>query len=283
MSAGASDARSGGQHAAQEAAGGPAARPLQGRHALVTGASRGIGFEVARALLAQGARVTLLGRTQQSLQQAAAALAAHGEVHTASGDVARRADVDAAFASAVQRFGAVDILVNNAGQAVSQRFDRLTEDQWQQMLAVNLTGTFHCMQAALPGMLQRQWGRIVNVASTAGLIGYAYVSAYCAAKHAVVGLTRSVALEAAGKGVTVNAVCPGYTETDIVREAVANISGKTGMSPEQARAKLAERNPQGRLVQPEEVACAVQWLCLPQAGAVNGQSIPVDGGEVMAG
>jgi NAD(P)-dependent dehydrogenase (short-subunit alcohol dehydrogenase family) len=238
---------------------------------------------VARALLAQGARVTLMGRAQQSLQQAAAALAEYGEVHAASGDVARRQDVDAAFASAVQRFGAVDILVNNAGQAVSQRFDRLTEEQWQQMLAVNLTGTFHCMQAALPGMLQRQWGRIVNVASTAGLVGYAYVSAYCAAKHAVVGLTRSVALEAAGKGVTVNAVCPGYTETDIVREAVANISGKTGMSPEQARAKLAERNPQGRLVQPAEVASAVQWLCLPQAGAINGQSIPVDGGEVMVG
>lgn len=283
MSAGAAAAGGAGAGAAPRRDVGSAGLALQGRHALVTGASRGIGFEVARALLAQGARVTLLGRGEQSLGQAAAALAAHGEVHTASGDVARRADVDAAFASAAQRFGAVDILVNNAGQAVSQRFDRLTEDQWQQMLAVNLTGTFHCMQAALPGMLQRQWGRIVNVASTAGLIGYAYVSAYCAAKHAVVGLTRSVALEAAGKGVTVNAVCPGYTETDIVREAVANISGKTGMSPEQARAKLAERNPQGRLVQPEEVASAVQWLCLPQAAAVNGQSIPVDGGEVMAG
>ncbi|OWT58198.1 SDR family NAD(P)-dependent oxidoreductase [Candidimonas nitroreducens] len=278
----AADAASG-AGAAPRRDGGPAGLALQGRHALVTGASRGIGYEVARALLAQGARVTLLGRSQHSLQQAAAALAELGEVYAASADVARRQDVDAAFASAAQHFGPVDILVNNAGQAVSQRFDRLSEEQWQQMLAVNLTGTFHCMQAALPGMLQRQWGRIVNVASTAGLVGYAYVSAYCAAKHAVVGLTRSVALEAAGKGVTVNAVCPGYTETDIVREAVSNISDKTGMSPEQARAKLAERNPQGRLVQPEEVACAVQWLCLPQAGAVNGQSIPVDGGEVMSG
>jgi len=152
---------------------------------------------------------------------------------------------------------------------------------WQQMLAVNLTGTFHCTQAALPAMLEAQWGRIVNVASTAGLVGYRYVSAYVAAKHGVIGLTRALALEVAAKGVTVNAVCPGYTETDIVREAIANIVAKTGRSEDEARAELAAGNPQKRLVQAEEVANAVLWLCLPESAAMNGQAIAVAGGEVM--
>lgn len=253
------------------------------RHALVTGASRGIGYVIAQRLLEQGVRVTLLGRGAQSLQQAADSLAQFGEVGFASADITAQADVRKAFAQAVERFGVIDILVNNAGQAVSERFDRLDEVAWDKMIAVNLTGTFHCIQAALPGMLAQNWGRIVNVASTAGLVGYAYVSAYCAAKHGVIGLTRSLALETAKKGVTVNAVCPGYTETDLVQEALDNIMKKTGMTNDQAKSKLAEGNPQGRLVQPAEVADAVVWLCQPGASAVNGQSIPVDGGEVMAG
>ncbi|MEO6985196.1 MAG: 3-oxoacyl-ACP reductase family protein [Paralcaligenes sp.] len=257
--------------------------PLDKRHALVTGASRGIGYAVAHHLLAQGARVTLMGRGEAALVQAQASLAALGELDFVAGDIAQQHDVQRAFETARARFGPIDILVNNAGQAVSQRFDRMDEAAWQRMLAVNLTGTFHCMQAALPDMLAKRWGRIVNVASTAGLIGYAYVSAYCAAKHGVVGLTRALALEVAQTGVTVNAVCPGYTETDLVHEAVANIVKKTGMTPQQARDQLSQRNPQGRLVQPAEVANAVMWLCQPGAGAVNGQSIPVDGGEVMAG
>lgn len=256
---------------------------LAGKHALVTGGSRGIGFAVAQRLLGMGASVTLMGRSIASLEQAAAALEGSGKVAVVSGDISQQADVRRAFGQATDRFGPVDILVNNAGQAVSERFDRLDEAAWQQMIAVNLTGTFHCMQAALSDMLERRWGRIVNVASTAGLIGYPYVSAYCAAKHGVIGLTRALALETAKKGVTVNAVCPGYTETEIVHEAVANITKKTGMSAEQAKAKLAERNPQGRLIQPGEVADAVAWLCLPGAAAINGQAIPVDGGEVMAG
>ena len=257
--------------------------PLAGRHALVTGGARGIGLASARALLQRGARVTLLGRDGAALDAAADELARLGQVQAVSADIADEASVRAAFAQAEAEFGPVLVLVNNAGQAVSQRFDRTDAALWNQMLAVNLTGTFHCIQAALPGMLQEQWGRVINVASTAGLIGYGYVSAYCAAKHGVIGLTRSLALETAQKGVTVNAVCPGYTETDIVRGAVANIVEKTGMTPEAARLKLAERNPQGRLVQPDEVAETVAWLALPASASINGQAIAVDGGEVMTG
>ncbi|ASC64169.1 SDR family oxidoreductase [Achromobacter denitrificans] len=261
----------------------PTPLPLAGRHALVTGGARGIGLACARALLQRGARVTLLGRDGAALDAATDSLARLGQVQAVSADIADEASVRAAFAQAEVEFGPVQVLVNNAGQAVSERFDRTDSALWQSMIAVNLTGTFNCIQAALPGMLKEKWGRVINVASTAGLIGYGYVSAYCAAKHGVVGLTRSLALEVALKGVTVNAVCPGYTETDIVRGAVSNIVDKTGMSPEAARAKLAERNPQGRLIQPEEVAETVAWLALPASASVNGQAIAVDGGEVMTG
>jgi len=249
------------------------------RHALVTGGGQGIGAAIAQALVARGLNVTVLGRRLAVVQ----ALANTDPEHllAVSADVADPAQVAAAVAQAEARFGPVDVLVNNAGQAQTAPFLKMDLALWNQMLSVNLTGTLVCTQAVLPGMVARGWGRVVNVASTAGQVGYAYVSAYCAAKHGVVGLTKSLALEMAKKGVTVNAVCPGYTETDIVRESIERIVAKTGRSAEEARAEFVKSNPQGKLVQPEQVADAVAWLCGEGASAVTGQSISVAGGEVM--
>ena len=254
---------------------------LEGKHALVTGASRGIGLAIARQLLAQGARVTLAGRDTAALATAASSLRDAENAASVAIDVVDQQSVADGFSRAAAHFGPIDILVNNAGQAGAAPFVKTDIALWQRMLDVNLTGAFLCTQAALPDMLQAGWGRIVNVASTAGLTGYRYVSAYCAAKHGLVGLTRALALEVAAGGVTVNAVCPGFTDTDMVGEAVANIVAKTGRSEQQARQTLAAGNPQQRLVQPEEVANAVAWLCAPESSAMNGQAIAVAGGEVM--
>jgi len=249
------------------------------RHALVTGGGQGIGAAVAWAMVAKGMRVTILGRRTEVVQAMAERDPDH--LFAVTADVSNPDEVKAAIKQAESRFGPVEVLVNNAGQAQSAPFLKMDLTLWQQMLAVNLTGTMICTQAVLPAMLQSGWGRIVNVASTAGQIGYAYVSAYCAAKHGVLGLTKSLALELATKGITVNAVCPGFTETDLVRESIDRVVAKTGRTPEQAMAEFVKTNPQGRLVQPEEVADAVMWLCSEGASAVTGQSISVAGGEVM--
>lgn len=253
---------------------------LKGRHALVTGGSRGIGAAIARLLAEEGARLTLLGRDAGALRRAVGELPGKGHGFAVA-DVADEAQVRSAFSEARAERGPLAILVNNAGQAESAPFGKTSLELWQRMLAVNLTGSFLCAQAALPDMLGAGWGRIVNIASTAGQRGYAYVSAYTAAKHGVIGLTRSLALELARQGVTVNAVCPGYTETDLLRESIANVVAKTGRSAEAAREGFAAGNPQRRIVQPAEVADAVRWLCGEGASSITGQSISVSGGEVM--
>ena len=257
---------------------------LQQRHAVVTGSSRGIGAAIARGLAHAGAHLTLIGRSRDSLENIAAELRALTRVHTEAVDITDNAAVHTAMQAAKQALGPIHILVNNAGQASSQPFDKTDLAMWQSMITTNLTGTYICTHAALPPMLQAASsgapGRIINVASTAGLQGYAYVSAYTAAKHGVIGLTRALALELARKNITVNAICPGYTETDIVQSAVENIVAKTGKTPTQARQALADRNPQKQLVQPEEIAQAGLWLCGPGSGAINGQAIAIDGGEL---
>ena len=255
------------------------AAPSAPRHALVTGGGQGIGAAIAQVLARRGMRVTVLGRRLATGQVLAAE--PPDLLHAVAADVANASEVAAAFADAVVRFGRVDVLVNNAGQAESAPFLKMDEVLWRRMLDVNLTGTMLCTQAALPGMLEAGWGRIVNVASTAGQVGYAYVSAYCAAKHGVVGLTRALALEVASKGITVNAVCPGYTDTEIVRASIERVVAKTGRSEQEARAAFVQSNPQGRLVAPQEVADAVAWLCSEGASAITGQALSVSGGEVM--
>lgn len=250
---------------------------LAGKHAVVTGGARGIGAAVTRALVAHGANVSMLGRSAA----APADLAGDPHLHYAQADVCEPENLSTAFDSARGSFGPIHILVNNAGQGHSAPFVKTDFALWRSMMQVNLDGPFHCIHAVLPAMLAAGWGRIVNIASTAGLIGYGYVSAYCAAKHGVVGLTRSLALEVATRGVTVNAVCPGYTETEMLQRTIDGIVAKTGRTPAEARAELSSRNPQKRMIQPEEVANAVTWLCLPGSEAITGQSIAIAGGEVM--
>jgi NAD(P)-dependent dehydrogenase (short-subunit alcohol dehydrogenase family) len=258
--------------------------PLAGRHALVTGAGRGIGAAIAQALAAAGARVSLLSRDMQKLKTTAAQIAkAHpaSEVATISADVSDSAAIKEAAERARARFGPVHLLINNAGQAQSAPFLKTDEALWQRMLAVNLTGTYICSHEVLPDMLKGSFGRIVNIASTAGLRGYAYVTAYTAAKHGVIGLTRALALEVATHGVTVNAICPGYTDTDMVKSAVDTIATQTGRSAQEARAILVRNNPQRRLIAPQEVAQAAVWLCGPDTASITGQCLSIAGGEVM--
>ncbi|MGH6891427.1 MAG: SDR family NAD(P)-dependent oxidoreductase [Dongiaceae bacterium] len=250
---------------------------LSGRHALVTGGGTGVGAAIAVSLARAGASVTIAGRRQEPLEKTAKG---HTRIRWVTGDVTDAQSVRSMFAEGSAAHGRVDIVVANAGSAVSKPFLKMDSGDLQQMLDVNLTGAFHVWQAALQPMLDTGWGRLIVIASMAGLKGYAYVSGYCAAKHGAIGLTRALALETAKTGVTVNAVCPGYTQTPMLEQAVDNVMRTTGRSRAEAEAALKANNPQGRFVQPEEVAEAVLWLCSKGAASVTGQAISVSGGEI---
>ena len=252
---------------------------LDGKHALITGGGTGIGAAIARALAGAGAAVSLAGRRREPLAQMAATLPRATAIVA---DVTCEGEVQAMVETARAAHGAIDILIANAGAAESAPFAKLDLAHWQRMLDVNLTGAFLSAKAALPDLTRpgANGTRIVFVSSTAGLKGYAYVAAYCAAKHGLVGLARALAIELAPRGVTVNAVCPGYTETPLLEASLANIAEKTGLTRDDAEESLKRLNPQGRFISPEEVAATVLWLCTPAAQAITGQAISVSGGEV---
>lgn len=251
---------------------------LSGQHAAVTGGGRGIGLAIAAALTRAGAAVTVMGRTEETLAAAVGAGKAAGYVVV---DVTAEGQLAAALASAESARGGLSILINNAGGITSTPFLKTSRAMWLEALHVNLTSAFEGCQAVLPGMTERRYGRIVNIASTAGLKGYRFVAAYCAAKHGLIGLTRGLAHEYARSGVTINAVCPGYTETELVANSARLAAEKTGKSADEIKKEYARANPMGRLIAPEEVADAVRFLCAPAATAMTGQSMVVAAGEVM--
>jgi 3-hydroxybutyrate dehydrogenase len=257
-------------------------RFLEGRHAIITGGSRGIGAAIAVELVSRGAKVTIMGRSAETLERQAQKMRGDEGVTVAveECDVSDGASVSAAFSRAIANLGPAYVLVNNAGTARSRTFTQLSRDVWDEIISVNLTGTYLCTSEVLPSMIEAKEGRIVNIASTAGLRGYRTMSAYCASKHGVIGLTRAIALETAKHGVTVNAVCPSYTDTYLTSLAVKNISASLSKTSEEAMGMLTGVIPRGSLITPEEVASAVGWLCSPGASAVTGIALPVAGGEV---
>jgi NAD(P)-dependent dehydrogenase (short-subunit alcohol dehydrogenase family) len=251
---------------------------LGGKTALVTGGGRGIGRAVAHRLAKEGARVVVTGRTASELDAVARETGGVGVPM----DLCDRASIAAALEDVAARVGPVDVLINNAGIAESAPYDRTGDEMWDRIMAVNATGAFTLCRALVPAMVARGWGRVINVASNAGRTGYAYTVAYCASKHAVVGVTRALAVELARTGVTVNAVCPGWVETKMTEEATARIARTTGRSADDATRALEKMSPQNRLMTPEEVAYVIVTLCADEARGVNGQAIPLDGGQVMA-
>ena len=256
---------------------------LAGQVAVVTGGGRGIGAAIARSLALEGARILVVARSAEQVERIAAAITQDGgEAKAFATDVTDAAGVGRMMDAVRSELGKVDILVNNAGASTSAPLAKISLQEWNRMFAVNATSTFLCTQAALPGMIERKYGRIVNIASVAGRTGGRYIAAYAAAKHAVLGFTRSVAAEAAEHGVTVNAVCPGYVDTNMTQESVQRISEKTGLSREEALDRILHDTPQHRLITPEEVAHVVRMLCDQEARGINGQAIGIDGGELLS-
>lgn len=255
---------------------------LDGKTAIVTGGGRGIGEAISLALAKEGCSVAVAGRTISYLEKVAEQIRSLGrDALAVTCDVADPQSVESLFAQVDQRWGKLDILVNNAGQSHSNLLARLSLETWRLMLDVNLTGTFLCSQAALRRMLPRKSGRIINIASTAAQKGFRYAGAYAAAKHGVLGLTRSMALETATYGITVNAVCPGWVETEMLERTISTISAKTKMTPEQSKEWLASESPQKRVMQPEEIAFATVFLACDEACGITGQALIVAGGEAM--
>ena len=261
---------------------GPVQQPLAGRHAFITGGNRGIGAAIAEHLADLGANITLAARDESALEGQRAKLSARGDiaVFAQTMDLRDPASIADGIKAAQDSHGPIAILVNNAGIAPAAPLAKLDLETWQETFEINVQAAFLLCQAVQGGMKDLGYGRIVNVASTAGLRGYPFVSAYVASKHAVIGLTRALALELAKGPITVNAVCPGYTETEMAANAIANIQ-QSGKSEAEARAILTRGNPQGRLIQPDEVAATVAWLCQPTSASITGQAIAVAGGEVM--
>ena len=256
---------------------------LTGRTAVVTGASQGIGAAVAEGLARAGCAVLLTARNLANLTAVADSIrAAGGVAHPVACDVTDPDSVQALAHEAQARLGRADILVNNAGTAVSAALEKTTLPEWQRLFAVNVTGTFLCTQALIGPMAGRGWGRVVNIASVAGLAGAKYISAYAASKHAVIGFTRSVAAEYAARGVTVNAVCPGYVDTPLTTQSVERIMTRTGRSRSEALQAILATSAQARLIEPAEVAHAVLALCADEAKGINGQSLVIDGGGLLA-
>ena len=258
---------------------------LIGQHAIVTGGGRGIGAAIVSMLADSGADVTLMGRDKETLTKHATSISLKGKqrVFCQTVDVTDPQSIERAFKTSQEQLGPAHILVNNAGGVISTPFLKLDLAQWNESIALNLTGVYLCTQHVVEGMIKRASGRIINISSTAGLSGYPYVSHYCAAKHGVVGFTKALALELSEHGITVNSVCPGMTDTDLIADSVKRISKKTGLDESDVRKQFISSNLIGRLIEPSEVASAVLWLCLAGQASQTGQTVMVDGGPPKTG
>lgn len=255
---------------------------LEGKIAIVTGASRGIGRAIALALAGEGVAVALGSRSLEELGRLASTIESQGGRAVAVPlDVTDKASIEAAVKETTASLGVADIVVNNAGIAKSAKTVDMDDELWDEHLRVNLTGAYHVTRAFLPGLIDKNWGRIINIASTAGKVGFLYTAAYCASKHGLLGFTRALALEMVRHNVTVNAICPGYVATDMTKRSIANISQKTGMSAADALSRLEKLSPQNRLIEPEEVARVAVMLASEEARGINGQAINIDGGAVF--